>query len=47
MTDPHGVFRWLRRDQRAEYVRKMHDTMAVQYRDFQRAVDRLWRAVIR
>ncbi len=37
-SDPYAVFRWLPREQRAEYVRRMRGTFAVANRDLGRAL---------
>ncbi len=39
--DPHAVFRWLPRAERAAYAAAMHETLAGRLRDLDRAASRL------
>lgn len=41
MSEPHDVFRWLPRSDRARYVELMHATMDGKLRDLDRAGRRL------
>jgi hypothetical protein len=44
---PSDVFRYVPRRRRAEYVEMMRGSMTVAWRDFGRALDRLYREVRR
>ena len=40
MSEPHAVFRWLRREDRARYAEMMHATLAGQLRDLDRTASK-------